>query len=379
VTTTHAGDLVGTSLPALLRPLVWAKKTGVLRMRRGRIGKSVYIAEGRLIFATSTDPDDRLGEMLLRKGLITFRALEESVRALSAGKRQGSILVENGAIRAKDLVDGVTEQVQEIIYGLLRWDEGSYEFVEGDLPSREVIVLRMSTTDLLMEGVRRIQSWGLIRSAVGGLDQHFRLSPDSGHLISATGLSKEELNVIASVDGTMSLDEILGAARQPDFLVCRAIFGLWAAGILDRVPQETGGTVEERGEHDKTEPFDLVRGATVADEIDRFNELHQLVFEEVRRELEDLAPSLMQKAFLKAEQEHPKLFAGVSVDEKGELDAILLQRNILTGEISRYLEGLDRLLEIERQLAREVLGEQRAGLLEEGLFALRRRHLVTPR
>jgi hypothetical protein len=356
VTTTHAGDLVGTSLPALLRPLVWAKKTGVLRMRRGRIGKSVYIAEGRLIFATSTDPDDRLGEMLLRKGLITFRALEESVRALSAGKRQGSILVENGAIRAKDLVDGVTEQVQEIIYGLLRWDEGSYEFVEGDLPSREVIVLRMSTTDL-----------------------HFRLSPDSGHLISATGLTKEELNVVASVDGTMSLDEILGAARQPDFLVCRAIFGLWAAGILDRVPQETGGTVEERGEHDKTEPFDLVRGATVADEIDRFNELHQLVFEEVRRELEDLAPSLMQKAFLKAEQEHPKLFAGVSVDEKGELDAILLQRNILTGEISRYLEGLDRLLEIERQLAREVLGEQRAGLLEEGLFALRRRHLVTPR
>jgi hypothetical protein len=31
--------------------------------------------------------------MLLRKGLITYAGLEESVRAIQAGKRQGTILV----------------------------------------------------------------------------------------------------------------------------------------------------------------------------------------------------------------------------------------------------------------------------------------------
>ena len=35
--------------------------------------------------------------MLLRKGLISYRALEESVRAIKAGKRQGTLLVESGA------------------------------------------------------------------------------------------------------------------------------------------------------------------------------------------------------------------------------------------------------------------------------------------
>ena len=45
--------------------------------------------------------------MLLRKGLISYRALEESVKGIQVGKRQGSVLVESGAIRSKDLVAGV--------------------------------------------------------------------------------------------------------------------------------------------------------------------------------------------------------------------------------------------------------------------------------
>jgi hypothetical protein len=44
------------------------------------------------------------------------------VRAIRAGKRQGTLLVENGAIRSKDLIEGVMEQVQEIIYSLFTWE-----------------------------------------------------------------------------------------------------------------------------------------------------------------------------------------------------------------------------------------------------------------
>ena len=140
-----------------------ARRRACCASRAGKVTKTVYLCEGRLIFATSTDPDDRLGEMLLRKGLITYRSLEESVRAIKAGKRQGTLLVESGSIRSKDLVEGVTEQVQEIIYSLFQWDDGDCEFQEGDLPSREVIVLRMSTADLIMEGVRRVERWSRIR------------------------------------------------------------------------------------------------------------------------------------------------------------------------------------------------------------------------
>src|SRR5205085_3814472 len=59
------GSLEETPLSAVLRPLVRAGKTGHLRCVRGRVTKTIYLSEGRLIFATSNHPDDRLGEMLL--------------------------------------------------------------------------------------------------------------------------------------------------------------------------------------------------------------------------------------------------------------------------------------------------------------------------
>jgi hypothetical protein len=365
------GMLEERAVPAVLRPLHLQKKTGPLRIARGRIGKTVYLSEGRLIFATSTDPDDRLGEMLLRKGLISYRALEESVRAIKAGKRQGTLLVESGAIRAKDLVDGVTEQVQEIIYSVFQWEEGSFEFQEGDLPSREVIVLRMSTGDLIMEGIRRIQSWRRIQRGVGGLAQQYCLAPDTGSSFGEVSLRKEEMDLVAALDGTMSLEDICAAARQPDFQVCRTVWGLWAAGLLDRVPEDAAA-----GRAENTEPHaERVRGASVGHEIDGFNELHRFLFELVSYELREKAPDFFESAFARALREEPALYEGVSVDAAGELDGLALRRNIAKGELARYLRGLDRLLGIESELARQVLGERKAAIIEDGLVALKERQL----
>jgi len=361
------GDLSASGLPQVLRPLVQGRKTGVLRCARDRVTKTVYLSEGRLIFATSTDPDDRLGEMLLRKGVISYRALEESVRALQAGKRQGTILVESGAIRSRDLVEGVAEQVQEIVHGLIQWDEGRYEFVEGDLPSKEVIVLRMSTGDLLLEGVRRVQRWSRIRAGAGGLEQKYALASGYAVIVGSLSLQKDELNLVASLDGVMTLEDVCAASRQSDFVVCRAVWGLWAAGVLDRVPQDTASQPKER-----TEPHaEKVRGASVTREIERFNRLHSFLFELVSWELRERAGGFFERAFSQASAEHPALFESVAVDEKGALDAIALRRNVVAGEIARYLGGLERLLEIEQALARETLGERKAAIIQAGLTELR--------
>jgi hypothetical protein len=61
----------------------------------------------------------------------------------------------------------------------------------------------------------------------------------------------------------------------------------------------------------------------------------------------------------------------VAVDAAGELDPIALRRNILDGEIADYLHGLDRLLQIEIDLARDVLGERKAAIILDGVLALK--------
>jgi hypothetical protein len=370
------GSFEEVDVPAILRALVRADKTGPLRFTRGRITKTVYLEGGRLIFATSTDPDDRLGEMLLRKGLITYRNLAESVQAIREGKRQGTILVESGSIRSRDLIQGVTEQVQEIVYSLFLWEEGTYEFVEGELPSREVILLRMSTEEILMEGIRRVQRWSRIQAGAGALDQQYTLSAESPSILEAMALTKDELGLVALLDGTATLEEICSSSRQSDFAVCRAVWGLWVTGVLDRVPQD----VEEgRRSFEKTEPHVEVAGASVAREIEGFNARHRFLFEMVTHELRESAMGFFEQAFVRVAVEHPGLFDDVAVDGAGELDAIALRRNVVGREIAGYLRGLDRLLEVESQLARERLGERKGAILKDGLAALREQHLATRR
>lgn len=365
--------LSAANLPALLRPLLRGKATGVLRAYRAGITKVVYVSAGRLIFATSTDPDDRLGERLLMKGTITYRALEDSVQAIRAGKRQGTIFVENGAIRSRDLVTGVTEQVQDIVYGLFRWDDGEIEFEAGDLPSREVIVLRMSTGDLILEGVRRIEGWNRIRQAVGPLEQRYALSREATPLLAGLSLQKHELALVAALDGPASVEEICSALRQADYLTCRAILGLWAVGVLDRIPEDLD---QPPTAPEKTEPHvERSRGASVSREIELFGELHRFLFDLVSFELRDRAAPFFGRALARAREDIPPLFEGVSIDGTGQLDAVQLRQNIVGHELASYRRGLDHLLEIEQEMARVALGERKAAIIADGILALERQQL----
>src|SRR4029453_1029237 len=107
-----------------------------------------------------------------------------------------------------------------------------------DLPSREVIVLRMSTGDLLLEGIRRIQAWSRIPAGAGLLHQRYALSSDSRALLAGLVLEKHELGLIATLAGEATVEEICAANATSDFVVCRTIWGLWAAGVLDKIPED---------------------------------------------------------------------------------------------------------------------------------------------
>jgi hypothetical protein len=179
------------------------------------------------------------------------------------------------------------------------------------------------------------------------------------------------MNLVATLDGTTPLEEILSSARGPDFGVCRAVWGLWAAGALDRVPQDA-----DEAPREGTQPHaERMAGASVGREVDRFNQLHRFLFELVSYDLRERAADLFEQAFQRASAEHAALFEGVAVDPAGELDPIALRHNVITRELARYLAGLDRLLDLELALARKMMGEKKAAIIADGLMELKQRHL----
>src|SRR5688572_9137113 len=130
------GQLGQAPLPDILEHMRTSNATGILSLVSGGARKALYLKDGRVVFASSNLPNDRLGEILIRDGKITVEEYEASIRAIHKGKRQGKALVEMGALSPKDLWDGVQFQVREIVYSVFQWEEGEFHFEESTLPDK---------------------------------------------------------------------------------------------------------------------------------------------------------------------------------------------------------------------------------------------------
>ena len=241
------GSLVEHDLADLVQQLYEQRWSGVLTLSHMGIGKSVSVQDGRLVFASSSGPDDRLGELLLRRGRISFRQYRDAAKGVAPGKRLGTILVEQGVLTPKELVKAVIEHTQEIIYGAFQWTEGHYRLKAG-LNAAEAITLKISTPDLIVEGTRRIEAWSRIDRGVGGLQAKYQRAEDYEKVIAEMTLSFEKLSILTALHEPRDVEAICGDSTLPDFEVCRTLWAFRVIGVIWRVDApEPPKPVEDEG------------------------------------------------------------------------------------------------------------------------------------
>jgi hypothetical protein len=153
-----SGNLIETPFSDVLAVLHQQKATGTLICGSGSAERSIHVKNGQIIFATSKDERDRLGEVMVAAGKITRSQLEQalSLHQKSAGlKKIGAIFVENRFVTPKDLFNGLKLQVRRIIHHLFLMTEGSYHFEER-MPA-EVIPLQINMEELLREVIDQMK------------------------------------------------------------------------------------------------------------------------------------------------------------------------------------------------------------------------------
>ena len=228
------GSLAENDFPRLVQALHERRWTGVLSLTHAGVTKSVVVQDGRMVFASSSARDDRLGELMLRRGRLSLKQLMTGSNAVVPGKRLGTVLVEQGSLSPKDLVKSVVEHTQEIIYGAFLWTEGQYRLEEGG-ETREAIKLNISTPDLIMEGIRRIDSWSRIDRAVGGLAARFERVPDFEARVRNVSLAPEKLALLTDLTQPKTVEQICEASSLPDFEVCRTLWAYRVVGVARRL------------------------------------------------------------------------------------------------------------------------------------------------
>jgi len=159
------GRLEDLALPDIFQIISLSKKTGTLVVRSRRGMGMVVFKDGQVIQAGSDGIRDSLGNILVSQGMLTEPALAQ---ALARQKKEtdtplGMILVEMGLVPAETLQAVVRKQIEEIIYDLLSWEEGFFNFELGEIAPKDKIEIDtqefllksgISAEYLLMEGTR---------------------------------------------------------------------------------------------------------------------------------------------------------------------------------------------------------------------------------
>jgi hypothetical protein len=213
------------------------RRTGTLTVKdsteKDSITKRIYFEEGRVVFAASSDPDERLGCLFLRHGMISLKTLREALlTAKTEGTRLGTALVRMKAIRPEDLVWGVCEQVSGMVASLFCWTHGAYAFQAGPLQSEEVITLKMSTGDLVMKGIKSIESWPRINSAIGNLETRYVTTERFEEVARLITLNPDEWTLLTRCETGATLSQICEEYSMKDFDICRLVWAFMVVGLL---------------------------------------------------------------------------------------------------------------------------------------------------
>ena len=272
------GTLKDFALPDIFQLIGMQRKTGMLTLESERETVIVLFEGGSVVHADSTVRrlDDLLGNVLVRQNKLRKEDLEQALaRQKVSMQRLGYVLTNQGFIESKDLREALSEQVQQIVFRIFRWRDGSYNFD----PSAEVDydrenVIPVTADQILMEGIRRVDEWPIIEKRIPSLEMSFRQlipkdkirvrqegSEDKSGLESALRglgggslpaeppnpsgevvLSEIEAKIYRLVDPKNSIQAIVDMTGMSDFDVCRILFNFLDRNLI--APAEQRAPVE---------------------------------------------------------------------------------------------------------------------------------------
>ncbi|MEX0979689.1 MAG: DUF4388 domain-containing protein [Gemmatimonadota bacterium] len=230
------GSLADVGLADICQLLAMGRKTGCLSVTHRSNFGYVYFGEGRVTHASVLNRPDRLGDLLVKNGVIERSDLDEAIAAQVAesGKRLGQILVERGTITREDLNRFITIQIEEAVYHLFAWNEGGFHFNPDQLPDEDpTLKISINTEGLLLEGARRVDEWSQIEKKIPSMDIVFSLErhPEEEEGVELTEAQKK---ILPLIDGDQTVDDLVKESGLVEFDVAKALYGLLQAGFLQR-------------------------------------------------------------------------------------------------------------------------------------------------
>jgi tetratricopeptide (TPR) repeat protein len=220
----------------LLNKIYSARLTGQLQLVLGRVERQLFFDGGQLVFATSSDRQDSLGEMMLRESVLTQSQFEEASELVKTGQRFGSAIAEMGAFTVEQVILWVQRQLTQITSSVLDYPSGGFYFFSS-LEKNVVpeIGIPVPLGKLLLEAVRRAKDLPLDHLAA---DSNLRIDLSTDPLLryQVVELDDTERRLLLSISRPVSAKDLLANSTLPKESAARALYALLVLGAVISVP-----------------------------------------------------------------------------------------------------------------------------------------------
>jgi hypothetical protein len=333
-----AGRLGEIGIPDVLSFLNMFQKTGVLSFSLEGGIKNLYFDGGEIVYATSTFPQEEFGHILLTQGKVDSAILKKARAAAPDPIALGKFLMEKKLLASKDIWLITRQVVEEIVYHLFTFHAGSFYYVHRSFSSEEILRLSLSTQNLIMEGLRRVDERALFMRSIRSLDA----------IVVPTGKPSEDLGpaearVMEIVRAERAaVRDLLRRSGLGEFEAMRLLYDLGERKMLE-FTQSSSASMEG----DLAEILSLYNGILTT--LHGKMSMNTRDFNTIRAFLLDLPQPLSY------------VFRDVALREDGAVDGGRILANLAgleEGDKKKLLaDGLSELVYMECHLARKKLGD----------------------
>jgi hypothetical protein len=335
------GTLGAFSLGELFGHLLTGAHSGTLIVSAGDSRRAVDFRDGQMVFASSSEPYERLGMVLVKHGWLSPEQLDAALSKVKTGVKIGQVLLRSKAISAATLYAAMTGLVREIVINLFELSEGDFLFLEGASPSEDALKLPQSTRSIVLDGIKRAEA----------LDRLRKKLPPSTRVSLGKGQAPEGAHgLLAKIGGGGELGALRILFDGSEHAFLQRVETCLASEAL--VPQAAAKASTPR-------PPESVHGSA----LQLYGSLIQTICRALKTAGQDLSDL---QSFLKDPLPGmEEAFAGVQLSSEGELDVTRVINNLGDTPVRRAkaYEALDSFMSYALFSAKNVMPSDAAEAL----------------
>ncbi len=354
-----SGSLGEIDVASILASLHRQSPSSRLKVSAANFTKTLWLREGRVVFAQSSSADDSLGSRLLRLGVIDAEQMASSRRRMEKSRcRLGRALLEMGLLTPERLWGEVCGQLRDIVFSLFPLRGGRYDISALDDSQRENILLDLPLPQAILEGVRLLGDEPFVESR---FEPGTILYPSPSDAIGAAALKPHENHVLSLVDGESPLERVVERSELLRLDTLKVLYALRVLGLVSDCRRP------ERAPTPHALPAVPSTFTSFDEALQHYNARFEYIFRVLSKEIGPVAHAILTDAVAAVQESIPPCFQGVKICANGRLEEKSLLKGVWYENFSaaggEFLRGLEEILYAEIYAVKRHLGKEHESLI----------------